>query len=69
MLREIMGVIRCISDFRKPCDSKTAGRRVKDTSRSLCYLVVCGHCLPSCQAEHQAHGLVIFHSEFKGLHL
>ncbi len=33
------GVIRCISDFQKPCVSKTAGFRVKDTSRSLCYPV------------------------------
>ncbi len=32
-------VIRCISDFQKPCVSKTAGFRVKDTSRSLCYPV------------------------------
>ena len=32
--------------------------RVKDTSRSLCYPVLCGDCLPSCQAERQAPGLL-----------
>ncbi len=39
MLQVILGVIRytCISDFQKPCASKTTGLRVKDTSRSLCY--------------------------------
>ncbi len=45
------GVILCISDFQKSCVSKTAGLRVKDISRSLCYSVLCGHCLPSCQAK------------------
>ncbi len=58
MLQVILGFIRCISDFQKPCASKTAGLRVKDTSRSLCYLVLCGHCLPSCQAERQAPGFL-----------
>ena len=60
MLQVILGVIRCISDFQKPCVSKTVGFRVKDTSRSLCYLVLCGHCLPSCQAERQAPGILVF---------
>ncbi len=32
-------VIRCISDFQKPCVSKTAVFRMNDTSRSLCYPV------------------------------
>ncbi len=32
MLQVILGVIPCISDFQKPCISKTAGLRVKDTS-------------------------------------
>ncbi len=41
MLQVILGVIRCISDFQKPCASKTAGLRVKHTSRSLCYPVLC----------------------------
>ena len=59
MLQVILGAIRCISDFQKPCVSKTAGLRVKDTSRSLCYPVLCGHCLPSCQAERQAPGLLV----------
>ncbi len=58
MLQVILEVIRCISDFQKPWASKTAGLRVKDTSRSLCYPVLYGHCLPSCQAEHQAPGLL-----------
>ncbi len=62
MLQVILGVIRCISHFQKPCASKTAGLRVKDTSRSLCYPVLCGHCLPSRQAECQAPGLLIFWS-------
>ncbi len=52
--------IRCISDFQKTCASKTAGLRVKDKSRSLCYSVLCGHCLPSCPAERQAPGLLVF---------
>ncbi len=39
MLQVILGVIRCISDFQKPCILKTAGLGVKDTSRSLCYPV------------------------------
>ncbi len=55
-----MGLIRCMADFQKPCVLKTAGLRVKDTSRFLCYPVLCGHCLPSCQAGHQAHGLLVF---------
>ena len=59
MLQVMPGVIRCISDFKKPCASKTAGLRVKDTSRSLCCPVLCGHCLPSCQAERQAPGLLV----------
>ncbi len=52
----MLGVIRC-TDFQKPCASKTAGLIITDTSRSLCYQVLCGHCLPSCQAERQAPGL------------
>ena len=59
MLQVILGVIRRISDFQKLCATKTAGLRVKDTSRPLCYPVLCGHCLPSCQAEHQASGLLV----------
>ncbi len=59
MLQVILGVIRCISDFQKPCASKTAGLRVKDTSRSLCYPALCGHCFPSCQGERQAPGLLV----------
>ena len=42
--------------LQKPCVSKTAGVRVKDTSISLCYPVTCG--LPSCQAECQALGFL-----------
>ncbi len=62
MFQVILGVIQFITDFQKPCASKTAGLRVKDTSRSLCYPLLCGHCLPSCQAEHQAPGLLVeFH--------
>ncbi len=38
---------------------ETAGLRVKDISRSLCYPVLCGHCLPSCQAEREAPGLLV----------
>ncbi len=53
------GIIQCVSDFQKPCALKTAGFGVKDTSRSLCYPVLCSHCLPSCQAEHQAPGLLV----------
>ncbi len=59
MLQVILGVIRCISDFQKPWVSKTAALRVKDTFRSLCYPVLCGHCLPSCQAERQTPGLLV----------
>ncbi len=59
MLRVILGVIGCIFDFQKPCALKRAGLRVKDTSRTLCYPVLCGHCLPSCQAERQAPGLLV----------
>ncbi len=59
MLQVILGVIWCISDFQKHCVSKTAGLRVQDISRSLCYPVLYGHCLPSCQAEHQAPGLLV----------
>ncbi len=33
---------------------------MKDTSRYLYYPVLCGHCLPSFQAEHQAPGLLVF---------
>ncbi len=43
--------------FQKPCASKTEGLIVQDASRSLCYPLLCGHCLPSCQAERQAPGL------------
>ena len=46
MLQVILGVIRCISDFQKLCVSKTAGLRVKDTSRSLrfpVYVVIVFH--------------------------
>ena len=32
---------------------------MKETSRSLCYPVLFGHCLPSYQAEHQAPGLLV----------
>ena len=45
MLQLILSLIRCIFDFqkkktkKKTCASKTAGLRVKDTSRSLCYPV------------------------------
>ncbi len=45
------GVIRCISDFQLPCISKTAGLGAKHTPKSLCYPVLCGLCLPSCQVE------------------
>ncbi len=41
MLQIILGVIRCIFDFQKPCALKTTGIRVKDTSRSLSYLFLC----------------------------
>ncbi len=64
MFQVILGVIRCISDFQNPCVLKTAGFRVNDTSRSLCYPVLYGHCLPSCQAEGQAPGvLVLYHPD------
>ncbi len=43
LLQVILGVIWCVPDFQKPCASKRAGLRVKDTSRSLCYPVLCGH--------------------------
>ncbi len=59
MLQVILGVIRCFSRFQKPCASETAGLRVKDTSRSLCYPLLCGHRLPFCQAERQAPGLLV----------
>ena len=59
MLQVILGVIRCISDFKQPCVSKTAGLRAKHTPNSLCYPVLCGHCLSSCQAERQAPGLLV----------
>ncbi len=59
MLQVILGVIRCISDFLQLCVSKTAGLRAKHTHKSLCYPAVCGHCLPSCQAERQAPGLLV----------
>ena len=52
-------MIRCISYFQKPCVSKMPGFRVKDTFRYLCYPVLCGHCLLSCQAHHQAPGLLV----------
>ncbi len=65
MLQLILGAIRCISDYQKPCVSITAGGiRVKDTSISLCYPVFCGHCVPSCQAESQAPGLLVSHYFF-----
>ena len=57
------GVIWCISDFQKPRVSKSAGLRVRDTSRSLCYPVLCGHSLPSCQAERQTPGLFVLYIE------
>ncbi len=59
MLQVSLGIIRCTSDFQKPFASKTAGLGVKDTSRSLCYLVLCGHCLPSCQAKYQVPGVLV----------
>ena len=62
MLPVILRVIQCISDFQKPCAPRKAGLTVKDTSRSLCYdcyPVLCGHCLPSCQAEDQAPVLLV----------
>ncbi len=59
MLQVILGFIWCISDFQKPCASKKAGLRVKDTSRSLCYPVLCSQCLPSCQAERPDPGLLV----------
>ncbi len=59
MLQVILGVIRCISHFQKPCAPKTAGLKVKDTSRSLCYPILCGHCLPSCQAQRQTPGILV----------
>ncbi len=59
MLQVILGVIRCISDFQQPCVAKTAGLRAKHTPISLCYPVLCGHCLPSSQAERQAPGLLV----------
>ncbi len=58
MLQVILGVIQCISNFHKLCASKTTGPRVKDMSISLSYPVLCDHCLPSCQAERQAPGLL-----------
>ena len=61
MLQVILGVIQCISYFQRPCAPKMAGLRVKDTSRSLCYPVLCGHCLLSCQAEGQAPGLLVLY--------
>ncbi len=65
MLQVILGAIRCISDFQiLPCASKTAGLRMEDTSRSLCYPVLCGHCLPFCQAERQASGLLVLFGIF-----
>ncbi len=59
MLEVILRVIGCISNFQKPCASRTAGFRVEDTSRSLCYPVLCDHCLPSCQAQRQDPGLLV----------
>ncbi len=53
MLQVILGVIRCSSEFEQP------GARVKHTPKSLCYPVLCGHCLLSCQAERQAPGLLV----------
>ena len=47
-------VIRSISDFQLPCISETAGLRAKHKPKSLCYPVLCGNCLPSCQAERQS---------------
>ncbi len=60
-LRSFWRVIRCISDFQKPCASKNRQvLRVKDTSRSPCYPVLCRHCLPPCQVERQAPGLLVY---------
>ncbi len=59
MLQVILGVIRCIPDFQKPCASTTACLRVKYTSRSRCYPVLCGHCLTSCQAERKLLGFLL----------
>ena len=60
MLQVILGDIQV---FQKPCASKMAGLRVKDTSRSLCYPILCAHCLPSCQAVRQAPGLLVRYIE------
>ena len=60
MLQVILGVIWCISNFQQPCVLTTAGLRAKHTPNSLCYPVLCSHCLPSCQAERQAPGLLVF---------
>ncbi len=45
-------------DFQQPCVPKKAILRAKHAPKSLCYQVLCGHCLPSCQAERQAPGLL-----------
>ena len=37
MLQVILGVIKCISNFQKPCVLKTAGFRVKD-NLDLCVI-------------------------------
>ncbi len=42
---------------------KKAGLRAKHAPKSLCYPVLCGHCLPSCQAERQAPGLLVLASD------
>ena len=47
--------IWCTSNFQQPCILKMAGLRGKHTSKSVCY-PVCGHCLPSWQAEDQIKG-------------
>ncbi len=61
MLQVILGSFGVFPIFKKPCTTQKAGLRVNNTSRSLCYKLLCGHCLPSCQAERQAPGLLVTH--------
>ncbi len=55
------GVIRCISDFtnlvsrkRQILKQQQQQQQKKHTPRSQCYLDLCAHCLPSCQAQCQS---------------